>query len=113
VLLLKGIMLAILFGAMLVLAACSGEKGSDSSSNSGTSDTVNVSAAEKIYNQKCSNCHGGDLRGGVGPDLTKIGGNLSQKEIEQVIANGQGAMPKGLIEGEEATAVAEWLAAKK
>ena len=70
------------------------------------SDTVNVSDAEKIYNQKCSNCHGGDLRGGVGPDLTKIGGTLSQEDIEQVIANGQGAMPKGLIEGTEATAVA-------
>ena len=81
--------------------------------NSGTSDTVNVSDAEKIYNQKCSNCHGGNLSGGVGPNLTTIGGKLSQEEIEQVIANGQGAMPKGLIDGAEATAVAEWLAAKK
>ena len=113
VLFLKGKLLTILLGAMLVLAACGGEKESDSSANSGTSDTVNVSNAEKIYNQKCSNCHGGDLRGGVGPDLTTIGGKLSQEEIEQVIANGKGVMPKGLIDGAEATAVAEWLAAKK
>ena len=109
----KGKLLTILFGAMLVLVACGGEKESDSTNNSGTSDTVNVSAAEKIYNQKCSNCHGGDLRGGVGPDLTTIGGKITQEEIEHVIANGQGAMPKGLIDGAEATAVAEWLAAKK
>ena len=109
----KGKWLTILFGTMLLLAACGGEKEPDSANNSGTSDTVNVSDAEKIYNQKCSNCHGGDLRGGVGPDLTKIGGTLSQEDIEQVIANGQGAMPKGLIEGTEATAVAEWLATKK
>ena len=84
---------------MLVLVACGGEKESDSTNNSGTSDTVNVSAAEKIYNQKCSNCHGGDLSGGVGPNLTTIGGRLTQEEIEHVIANGQGAMPKGLIDG--------------
>ena len=98
---------------MLVLVACGGEKESDSTNNNGTSDTVNVSAAEKIYNQKCSNCHGGDLSGGVGPNLTTIGGRLTQEEIEHVIANGQGAMPKGLIDAAEATAVAEWLAAKK
>ena len=98
---------------MLVLAACGGEKESDSANNSGTSDAVNVSDAEKIYNQKCSNCHGGDLSGGVGPNLTAIGGKLTQEEIEQVIVNGQGAMPKGLIKGAEATAVAEWLASKK
>ena len=113
VLFLKGKLLTILFGSMLVLAACGGEKESESSNNSGTSDTVNVSDAEKIYNQKCSNCHGGDLSGGVGPNLATIGGRLSQDEIEQVIANGQGAMPKGLIDDAEATAVAEWLAAKK
>ena len=107
----KGKLLTILFGTMLVLVACGGERESDSTNNSGTSDTVNVSAAEKIYNQKCSNC--GDLRGGVGPDLTTIGGKISQEEIEHVIANGQGAMPKGLIDGAEATAVTEWLAAKK
>ena len=109
----KGKLLTILFGTMLVLVACGGEKESDSTNNNGTSDTVDVSAAEKIYNQKCSNCHGGDLRGGVGPDLTTIGGRLSQEEIEHVIANGQGVMPKGLIDGAEATAVAEWLAVKK
>ena len=109
----KGKLLTILIGTMLVLVACGGEKESDSTNNNGTSDTVNVSAAEKIYNQKCSNCHGGDLSGGVGPNLTTIGGRLSQEEIEHVIANGQGAMPKGLIDGAEATAVAEWLAAKK
>ena len=89
------------------------KKSRTQANNSGTSDTVNVSAAEKIYNQKCSNCHGGDLSGGVGPNLTTIGGKLTQEEIEHVIANGQGAMPKGLIDGAEATAVAEWLAAKK
>jgi cytochrome c551 len=110
---LKGKLLTVLLGTMLVLAACGGEKEQGSSNDGGTSDTVNVSNAEKIYNQKCSNCHGGDLKGGVGPNLTAIGATLSQEEIENVIANGQGAMPNGLIKGAEATAVAEWLAAKK
>ena len=44
---LKGKLLTILFGTMLVLVACGGEKESDSINNSGTSDTVNVSACRK------------------------------------------------------------------
>ena len=38
---------------------------------------------------------------------------MDQAAIETLIANGKGAMPGGLIKGEEAVEVAEWLAAKK
>lgn len=65
---------------------------------------------EKLYEQKCSACHGGYLEGGVGPALDTIGSYYSKEELSNIIANGQGAMPAGLLKNEEAEVVAEWLA---
>jgi cytochrome c551 len=110
-------LLALLFGSALVLAACGG--GDDATEDTGTdttggeTTTADAGDAEKLYNQKCSSCHGGDLTGGVGPALDTAGANLSKEDIEGIIANGQGAMPAGLLSGDEASQVAEWLAAKK
>ncbi|MBT2685435.1 cytochrome c551 [Bacillus sp. ISL-37] len=100
-------LLALLMGTSLALAACGG--GGD---EAGGGDTAGADP-EKLYNQKCSSCHGGNLEGGVGPKLSDVGSRLSQEEIESVIANGQGSMPPKLLEGEDASAVAEWLANKK
>ncbi|MBT2643558.1 MULTISPECIES: cytochrome c551 [Bacillaceae] len=100
-------LLALLMGTSLALAACGG--GGD---EAGGGDTAGADP-EKLYNQKCSSCHGGDLEGGVGPKLSDVGSRLSQEEIESVIANGQGSMPPKLLEGDDASAVAEWLANKK
>jgi cytochrome c551 len=104
---LKKKLLALLMGTSLALAACGG--GGD---EAGGGDTAGADP-EKLYNQKCSSCHGGNLEGGVGPKLSDVGSRLSQEEIESVIANGQGSMPPKLLEGEDASAVAEWLANKK
>ncbi|MBS8265800.1 cytochrome c [Mesobacillus boroniphilus] len=100
-------LLALLMGTSLALAACGG---GDEAGGGG--DTAGADP-EKLYNQKCSSCHGGDLEGGVGPKLSDVGSRLSQEDIESVIANGQGSMPPKLLEGENASAVAEWLANKK
>lgn len=102
-------LLALLMGTSIVLAACGGggEEASDESATASGGD------AEKIYGQKCSACHGTNLEGGVGPKLETIGASLSKEDIEKVIAEGQGAMPQGLLEGENASTVAEWLAGKK
>ncbi|UYZ21592.1 cytochrome c551 [Mesobacillus jeotgali] len=100
-------LLALLMGTSLVLAACGG--GGD---EAGGGDTAGADP-EKLYNQKCSSCHGGNLEGGVGPKLSDVGSRLSQEDIESVIANGQGSMPPKLLEGDDASAVAEWLANKK
>lgn len=94
-------------GTSLVLAACGG--GGD---EAGGGDTAG-SDPEKLYNQKCSSCHGGNLEGGVGPKLSDAGSRLSQEDIEKIIAEGQGTMPPKLLEGDDASAVAEWLASKK
>lgn len=100
-------LLALLMGTSLVLAACGG--GGD---EAGGGDTAGADP-EKLFNQKCSSCHGGNLEGGVGPKLSDVGTRLSQEDIESVIANGKGSMPPKLLEGDDASAVAEWLANKK
>ncbi|MGE6754502.1 cytochrome c551 [Rossellomorea sp. NPDC071047] len=100
-------LLGIVFGASLVLAACGGGGEESTETSSGGVDP------EKIVNNKCTSCHGGNLEGGMGPALNKIGADLNKDQILEVIQNGKGQMPAGLIEGEEAEAVAEWLANKK
>jgi len=104
----KKLLFSLLMGASLALAACGG--GGDEGGGDG--DTASASG-ETLYAQTCSGCHGGNLQGGAGPELAAIGSKYSQEEIENIIANGQGSMPPKLLEGEEASAVAEWLAAKK
>lgn len=101
---------AVVFG----LAACGGG-GDDAAEtdNGGETTTASAGDPQKLYEQKCSSCHAIDLSGGVGPELTKIGSALSKEEIETVILEGKGTMPRGLLKGAEATAVADWLAEKK
>jgi cytochrome c551 len=113
-------LLALLMGTSLVLAACGGgddaAEDKDTATDGGgetTTDTADAGDAQKLFEQKCSSCHGANLEGGVGPALDKVGSRLSQEDIENVIENGKGAMPKGLLQGEEASAVASWLAGKK
>ncbi|CEG29050.1 cytochrome c551 [Bacillus sp. B-jedd] len=99
-------LLALLMGTSMVLAACGGSDGGGKESASGGDP-------EKMYQQKCSGCHGAELKGGAGPDLTKVGSALSKDEIKDIIENGKGGMPKGLYKGADAEKVAEWLAEKK
>lgn len=99
-------LLALLMGTSLVLAACGGGEDEAGGDKAGADP-------EKLFNQKCSSCHGGNLEGGVGPKLSDVGTRLSQEDIEGIIANGKGSMPAKLLEGGDATAVAEWLANKK
>jgi len=103
-------LLTIFMGTALVmsLAACGG--GDDE----GGGDTAQGGDAQKIYNQKCSTCHGDNLQGGMGPELAKVGASKSQEEIADIIANGtNGGMPGNLISGDDLDKVAEWLATKK
>ncbi|WP_456273281.1 cytochrome c551 [Bacillus sp. AK031] len=110
-------LLGILLGSSLLMAACGNapDVSTDATNPQDAAEnaTSNQIDAEKIVNQKCSSCHGGDLSGGMGPALKNIGSTLSYEEILSVIQNGKGQMPKGIIDGEEAEAVAEWLANKK
>lgn len=110
---LKKKLLVAIFGAVLVLGACGG--GDDNAKDDAAApegETASVDA-EAVANGKCITCHGGNLEGASGPALDKIGAEMSEAEIRDVIANGQGGMPGNIIEGEEADAVAKWLAEKK
>lgn len=100
-------LLALVMGTSLVLAACGGND------DSGKSTTADANDPANLYKNTCSSCHGVDLTGGGGPDLTKVGATLSQAEIETIIKEGKGYMPKGLLDEKEAAQVAEWLASKK
>lgn len=71
-----------------------------------------LSAEEDAFKSSCASCHGQELEGGAGPDLTTVGRHLNSKEIKRIIEDGQGAMPGGLLSGEEAGLVAEWLSRK-
>jgi len=93
---------------MVVLAACGGKD--ESSGSSGGEVTTN---GETLYAQSCASCHGQDLRGGFGPDLSTIGSQYSVEEIKDIIENGKGQMPPGILKGDDALAVAEWLADQK
>lgn len=79
-----------------------------------TEETTEASTdPEEIFGSNCASCHGDDLSGNVGPDLTKVGGELSADDIHDVIMNGKGSMPGGLVSAEEADVLAEWLSEMK
>ena len=113
-------LLAVIIGAGLMLAACGGgnDKANDNNTATDTNTTPTTETAavdaEKIVNSKCITCHGGNLEGqGNFPALNDVGARLSEDEILNVIENGRGGMPGGLVTNEEAQEVAAWLAAKK
>ncbi|QRG67214.1 YqzM family protein [Brevibacillus choshinensis] len=75
--------------------------------------TANIDAAA-IFKQNCSSCHGQNLEGIVGPNLTKIGAQLSKDDIAKIIKEGKGGMPPGMLKKQpEIQAVAQWLSEHK
>ncbi|GEN82963.1 cytochrome c-551 [Sporosarcina luteola] len=108
----KNKLLAVIFGATLVLGACGG---GDKASDSGTDGSTAGVDADKVFQSSCATCHGGNLEGrGNAPALANIGSELSEDEIHDIIENGtSNGMPGGLIQGEELDAVAKWLSEKK
>lgn len=125
----KKLLLALFLGLILVLAACGGEEETqddstndeateeqtdEGSADSDEGETVDADEAEKVYQTNCATCHGGDLGGGAGPALTNVGADYSADEIVDIIKNGKGGMPQqSAVSDEDASLVANWLAAKE
>ncbi|WP_249871076.1 cytochrome c550 [Oceanobacillus saliphilus] len=66
--------------------------------------------ADAVYQANCAACHGADLSGGAGPELTQVGSQYSADEIADIVQNGIGAMPaQSQVAGEELSALSEWL----
>ncbi|WP_342430073.1 cytochrome c551 [Neobacillus sp. FSL H8-0543] len=103
------------------LSACGGGADEAEQENATTEEqagdeqkqTTDVAEGEALYKQSCSSCHGGDLVSGGAPDLNKVGSTYSKDEILGIIENGKGNMPAGILTGDDAAAVASWLAEKK
>lgn len=116
-------LLAVLFGAVLTLAACGGDDGAseepaDTNDNATEESTengesVDTAAGEEVYQANCAMCHGADLAGSAGPDLTEVGGKYSQEEIADIVTNGTGSMQPQDVAGEDLDALTAWLAEKK
>lgn len=107
-------LMAVLFGTVLVLGACGG--GDDASDDTGGDDAggETASAADEIYENNCAACHGADLSGNSGPDLTEVGSNHSSEDIQKIIHEGKGGMPaQSQVSDEDAEVLADWLAEKK
>ncbi|MBN8250442.1 cytochrome c [Priestia flexa] len=64
---------------------------------------------EDLYQQNCIGCHGDQYQGGVGPALKGAGDKLSEEEIADILVNGKGSMPPGLISAEKAPEMAKWV----
>lgn len=118
----------ILFGSALVLGACGGggdDGGNDEPADNGDTNTeestgdesggsVDTAAAEEMFQNNCASCHGADLSGGMGPDLTAVGADHSADDIVNIIQNGKGQMPaQKQVSEEDAQTLASWLAEKK
>ena len=104
-----------IFAAIIVFYIGVGQKADIQAEQDGegSEEEVELAEPEDIFANSCASCHGDDLSGGMGPDLTAIGGTLSEDDIIDVIINGQGSMPPGIVVGEEAEAIAKWLSEKK
>ncbi|WP_366161235.1 cytochrome c [Bacillus infantis] len=73
------------------------------------SNYVSRAPAHEIYKQTCVSCHGINYEGGVGPSLYNVGSKYSEDEILNILINGKGSMPQGLISKEEASSMALYL----
>ena len=48
---------------------------------------------EMLTQQNCIGCHGGNLEGGMGPALDKVGSTKTKEQIYRIIMNGGNGMP--------------------
>ncbi|MFS1517888.1 cytochrome c550 [Bacillus sp. SCS-151] len=72
-----------------------------------------VQSPEEIYNGSCIGCHGGNYEGVAGPALLGVGDKLDLDQIKDILANGKGTMPPGLVPADQLDAMAEWLTTLK
>ncbi|MFC7439997.1 c-type cytochrome [Laceyella putida] len=107
---------AILVGASVAALAVAGcAAGNGNKPESKTNDQAQATqTADQIYANNCASCHGGNLQGGFGPSLEKIGSKLKKEQIVQVLQKGKGSMPsQGHLSSQEQEKLATWLTEKK
>lgn len=86
----------------------------DIATDTETADEGDIAHGKEVVQKACISCHGSNLEGmGNFPALNNVGSRLSQDEILNVILNGKGGMPGGIVKGEDAEAAAAYLATLK
>jgi len=92
---------------VLLLAACGSTENANEDAEKAdqnepkTPEIEMTSSVGEVYNLGCASCHGEDLQGNVGPDISKVGSEYSKDEIKDIIVNGIGDMPGGALEDDE------------
>ncbi|NGQ95668.1 cytochrome c [Brevibacillus sp. SYP-B805] len=119
----NGVTRALAAGAFLILASACGtgqqtQPPAQTTPPSQTtppasSTTYDAAAAENVFKSTCAGCHGQNLEGMVGPNLTHVGSKYSKDQIREILEKGKGSMPAGLVKGADADNIAAWLADKK
>lgn len=69
---------------------------------------VSPEEAKATVESTCAACHGADLKGSAGPNLHNISQKYDKDKIVEILKNGKGGMPAGLVPGME-EAVADYL----
>ncbi|SDI33763.1 c-type cytochrome [Natribacillus halophilus] len=64
-----------------------------------------VEVGEEVYEQDCLSCHGENMEGDTGPAIE----GQDPDAVITAIEEGPGSMPEGLVDGEDAEAVAEYV----
>lgn len=75
---------------------------------SGGAPAGDVYRGETVFQANCAGCHGDGATGGVGPKLA--GRAIPADIVIATVAAGRGAMPSGLVAGQDAADVAAYVA---
>ena len=102
---------ALVAGALTVaLAGCGGGDDENSATPAGGGDTA-AASGEGLFKQRCGSCYtlaAAGTDGAVGPNLDDLAPDAAR--VQQAIKTAPGVMPENLAEGEEAQAIAEYVA---
>jgi cytochrome c551 len=90
------------------VSAAEEEAAEEEATGNGAGD---VAAGQQVFAANCTGCHLNDGKdaGGVGPQLADNPNITDEAYVEGVVTNGQGAMPAGLVSGEDLTNVAAYV----
>lgn len=103
-------------GVLVPTAIMFGNSDAEEKARGGIELTAEQTNGRQLFNERCSTCHtlaASNAVGMVGPDLDKLRppAELTVNAIEDGRARGQGQMPAGLLSGQDAEAVASYVAA--
>ncbi|WP_040228825.1 cytochrome c550 [Bhargavaea cecembensis] len=83
-----------------------GDGGAASEGDGGEADSGDFDP-QAFAEGKCVSCHGQNFEGSIGPNLHEISDD--KDTVKDVLKNGKGTMPGGLVPEENLDAMADWV----